>query len=68
MKMKNDRMYRIIKRNQKISQEFVAYTEKRYHGKRIYTNEYIFEKLADKYALSPVTIEAIVFNRIKYKT
>ena len=63
----NSRQKRIAKRNAKIKKEFLQLTEKRHNGKRIYTNDYIFEILADKYTLSPVTIEKIIFNRVKYK-
>ncbi len=37
---------------------------KRYKGKRVYTTEYICEKLADKYFRSSATIENIVWNRV----
>ncbi len=63
----NERKKRIQKRNEKIKEEFNKMCDKRHNGKRIYTNEYIFELLANKYTLSPVTIEKIIFDRIKYK-
>ncbi len=63
----NERQKRIAKRNEKIRGDFMKMSDKRLNGKRIYTNEYIFERLSEKYTLSPVTIEKIVFYRVKYK-
>ncbi len=57
---------RIIKRNEKIVKEYLKMRDKKKYGVRIYTDEYIFSVLAEKYALSPRTIEGIVFGRIRY--
>ncbi len=64
---KQTRQERIINRNKRIIRDFVRLSDKKTAtGVKIYTHEYILEKLADRYALSPITIEAIVFDRINY--
>jgi rRNA maturation endonuclease Nob1 len=64
--MKNENMKkRLQKRNEKIRTEFLALKEKKSDGVQIYTDDYILQKLADKYFLAAKTIENIVFNRVK---
>lgn len=64
--MKNENMKkRLQKRNEKIRTEFLALKEKKSEGIQIYTDDYILQKLADKYFLAAKTIENIVFNRVK---
>jgi rRNA maturation endonuclease Nob1 len=64
--MKNENMKkRLQKRNEKIRTEFLALKEKKSEGVQIYTDDYILQKLADKYFLAAKTIENIVFNRVK---
>lgn len=64
--MKNENMKkRLQKRNEKIRAEFLAQKEKKSDGVQIYTDDYILQKLADKYFLASKTVENIVFNRVK---
>ena len=58
---------RIIKRNERIKRDYWKLHDKKKYGVRIYTDDYIFARLAEKYALAPSTIEQIVFERIRYK-
>lgn len=46
-----------------IRKDFQKWSEKKYKKVQIHTNEYIFIKLAEKYYLTPPTIEKIVFHR-----
>ncbi len=55
---------RLHKRNEKIKTDFLALKEKKKNGIQIYTNDYILEKIADKYFLAAKTVENIVFNRV----
>ena len=67
MDKKQKRQARIINRNRRIERDFLRLSAKKTaNGTPVYTHAYILEKLADKYALSPATIEAIVFGRIRY--
>jgi hypothetical protein len=43
------------------------YLEKTYKGIRIFTDQYAYIKLAEKYYLNPKTIEQIVYYRGGYK-
>lgn len=64
--MKNENMKkRLQKRNEKIRTEFLALKDKKSDGVQIYTDDYILQKLADKYFLASKTVENIVFNRVK---
>ncbi len=57
---------RLRRRNELIRKDYLKWSDKKYQGVRIYTNDYIFHKLSEKYALAPKTIEHIVFYRYKY--
>ncbi len=64
---KISRQERIINRNKRIVKDYIRLSNKRTPaGAKIYTHDYILEKLSDKYALAPATIEAIVYDRINY--
>jgi len=64
--MPNSRIQRLLARNKRIVADFIKMSNKKEKGVRKYTQDYIFAVLGEKYALSPKTIEAIVYGRVKY--
>ncbi len=43
---------------------FQKWSDKRYKNVRIYTEDYILERLSEKFYLAPKTIENIVYHRV----
>lgn len=54
-----------LKQHQDIRKEFERLSNIKEFGVRKHTSEWIFNKLAQQFYKSPVTIEDIVFNRTK---
>ena len=54
-----------IKQHQDIRKEFERLSNIKEFGVRKHTSEWIFNKLAEQFYKSPVTIEDIVFGRTK---
>ena len=50
------------KRNEAIRTAYNRWTDKKYKGIRIYTDEYIFKKLSEQFFLAPSTIERILYS------
>lgn len=65
MSKKQERAARIKARNEKIVTDFLSLSEKKAKGVKIYTQEFILQKVASKYFLSTKTIEDIIYNRKK---
>jgi len=49
-------------RNEAIRKAYTQWTDKKYKDVRIYTDEYIFQKLSEKFFLAPSTIERILYS------
>ena len=46
-----------------IRKSYQNWAEKQYKGVRIYTDDYIYQKLSEKFYLATATIEKIIFHR-----
>lgn len=57
-----------LKFYQDVREAYLKWSERREGGKKIYTDEYIFMKLAERFYRSPKTIENIVFHRVGDET
>lgn len=57
-KPSTQRLYEDVRR------EYLVWLNKRKNGVRVYSDEYIFAVVAEKFYKSPKTIENIVFNRV----
>jgi len=53
-----------LKKHRAIQDNYLTWDAKRYKGKRIYTDQYVFLKIAEKFYLSPNTVERIIFSRL----
>lgn len=64
----NENTQRRLRRNEKIRKEYLKLKAQKYQGKtQLYSEQTILEKLAEKFALSPHTIDDIICNRVTYK-
>jgi len=46
-----------------IRKSYQSWRDKTYKGVRIYTDDYIYQKLSEKFYLATATIEKIIFHR-----
>lgn len=49
-----------------IRSAYQKWSEKRYKGVRVYTDDYILRKLEDQFYMRPATLEDVVFHRTKF--
>ncbi len=52
------------KKYENIRLEYQKWSDKKYKNTRIYTENYIFKKLSEKYYLAIKTIENIIYHRV----
>lgn len=62
-----DRMSRIAARDKEIEKHYKKLVSKRYKHIQLYNDTAILQMVADKFFLSPKTIEDIICGRYKYK-
>lgn len=60
------RVERLKSRNEAIKKAYEKLSNKKYKGVRVYSEDVKMTMLADQFFLSEVTIEDIIYNRIKY--
>ena len=63
----SERQDRIQKRNEDVDKMYQKLSSKRYKNIQLYNDKAIFHMVADKFYMSPVTVEEIICGRHRLK-
>lgn len=62
-----NRLKRLSARNKAIKSEYTKLSDKRIKGIKVYSEEIMIYKIAEKFFLAEKTVEDIIYNRVAYE-